>query len=153
MKKFICFIFLFGTILSAQDMMRIKMKDGSLQIFPIETISKITFDIPTSVDDRTQKLITNVLQTFALLPNYPNPFNPTTTITYTIPQSNVVAVRIYDVTGRLITTLYDAYQESGEHRIIWNGRNSAGQLVSSGMYISEIRFEGSVITRKMMMLK
>jgi len=129
------------------------MKDGSLQIFPIETISKITFAIPTSVDDRTQKLITNVLQTFALLPNYPNPFNPTTTITYTIPQSNVVAVRIYDVTGRLITTLYDAYQEAGEHRIIWNGKNSAGQLVSSGMYISEIRFEGSVITRKMMMLK
>jgi hypothetical protein len=153
MKTYILIFFILVSVISAQDMMRIKLKDGTLQTFPIEMISKITFAVPTSVDEHTQKLMANVLQTFALHPNYPNPFNPTTTITYSIPRANIVTIRIYDVAGRLVNTLYDSYQDVGEHRIIWNGRNSEGINVSSGMYVSEIRYEGSILTRKMMMLK
>ena len=153
MKKILIGIILLISCSSAQDMMRIKMKDGSLQTFPIDMIAKITFSVPTPVDEQMAKTMTNVIKTFSLLQNYPNPFNPTTTIIYALPRSNNVTVRIYDITGRLIKTLLDEYQQLGEHRLQWDSRNTNGQLVASGMYLYEIRYEGALHIRKMLMLK
>lgn len=153
MMKMVLLLFLTASFAYAQDFMRVKMKDGSLQTIPLQSISKITFSDVTAVDDKTAIKWGNIIKTFALLQNYPNPFNPTTTIEYTTPRANVVTVRIYDVTGRIVQILENGLQQEGNHRVLWDGRNNAGQLVASGMYIYEIRFEGSVLARKMMLMK
>ncbi len=153
MRKILVLFFLAASFVWAQDYMRVKMKDGSLQTIPLQSITKITFSNVTAVDDKTSMKFGNIIKTFAVLQNYPNPFNPTTTIEYTIPRSNVVTIRIYDITGRLVRVLENGGQEAGDHHAQWDSRNNAGQMAASGMYVYEIRFEGSVLTRKMMLLK
>lgn len=136
-----------------QDYLRIKMKNGSLQSIPLQSINKITFSDLTAVGDRTVLKFGDILKTLTLLQNYPNPFNPTTRIAYHISRPNVVEIRIYDITGRVVRVLERSYQQAGDHLVQWDSRNDAGQMVASGMYVYEIRFEGSVLTRKMMLLK
>jgi len=96
---------------------------------------------------------------FALDQNYPNPFNPTTTIRYGLPMQAAVSLKIYDVLGREVMTLLEETQGAGVQSIVWNGRNSLGAQVSSGMYFYRLEArpaDGSrmfVEMKKMMMLK
>ena len=71
---------------------------------------------------------------FALDQNYPNPFNPTTTIRYGLPMQAAVSLKIYDVLGREVMTLLEETQGAGVQSVVWNGWNSLGAQVSSGMY-------------------
>jgi hypothetical protein len=153
MNKLILAILLTVSLGIAQDVMRIKNKDGSEHIIPIGMIAKITFDVPNPVQPQTESTISHVLKTFTLLQNYPNPFNPETQISFTLPRQNKVTVRIYDVTGRLVKALLDETRDPGSHRVQWNGTNAEGKKVSSGMYLYEVRYERSVQIRKMMMVK
>ncbi|MDX2474034.1 MAG: FlgD immunoglobulin-like domain containing protein, partial [Candidatus Krumholzibacteria bacterium] len=73
-------------------------------------------------------------RSFALHPAAPNPFNPSTTISYEIPVSGHVRLNIYDASGRLVAHLVDEEQGSGEHRATWRGLDKAGQRVGSGVY-------------------
>ena len=84
---------------------------------------------------------------------YPNPFNPTTTLSFSVPTEGVVSLNIYDMTGRLVSTLVDGNLEQGYHCITWNGMDSNGHAVSSGMYIYSLNGEGVSITKKMVLLK
>ena len=85
--------------------------------------------------------------------NFPNPFNPVTTITYSIPKSAHVNLRIYDVRGRLITSLVNGQKTAGEHTATWNGEDKGGSLVASGVYFVRLESRGKVQTRKIVMLK
>ncbi|MCJ7648861.1 MAG: T9SS type A sorting domain-containing protein, partial [Candidatus Lokiarchaeota archaeon] len=85
--------------------------------------------------------------------NYPNPFNPSTTITYTIPKpSNQFLVRIrllvYDALGRVITTLVDEKKQSGTYSVTFNA-----QGLSSGVYYYSLISESNVITKPMLLIK
>jgi streptogramin lyase len=70
---------------------------------------------------------------------YPNPFNPTTTISYVLPQPGPVRLAIYDVRGHEVRRLVDAAQEPGEHAILWDGRDTTGASMPSGVYIYRVR--------------
>jgi len=70
----------------------------------------------------------------ALLRNWPNPFNPVTTIPFTIEDAAEVKLKVFDVTGRLIDTLAVAHYESGQHEVKWHGRDRFGRLMPSGAY-------------------
>ena len=72
---------------------------------------------------------------FVLDPNYPNPFNPSTTINYTMAQGARVSIKVYNVSGQLVATLIDSYQPQGHHFVKWNGKDAAGKAVTSGMYL------------------
>ena len=74
-------------------------------------------------------------QTFMLEANYPNPFNPTTTIGYAIPEAAQVSLKIFDMLGREITTLAEGGMEPGRYVVEWNGRDLNGSSVGSGVYI------------------
>ena len=90
----------------------------------------------------------------SLSQNYPNPFNPTTTISYTVGQRAQVSLRIYNVAGQLIRTLADEARTPGEvHTATWDGRNEAGQSVSSGVYFYKLVAGNFVQTKKMVLLK
>ncbi len=94
---------------------------------------------------------------YSLTQNYPNPFNPTTTIKFAVPGSGsqiqpgsgrFVVLAVYDIMGRLVKTLVSSRQTRGEHIVVFDGRGLA-----SGIYICRLYAGGTLITRKMMLLK
>ena len=80
--------------------------------------------------------------------NYPNPFNPSTTISYTVPSDGRVLITIYDVLGRKVADLYDGVVTAGSHSVIWNGSNFA-----SGIYFYRITFKDQVLNKKILLIK
>ena len=91
---------------------------------------------------------------YSLSQNYPNPFNPTTSIMFTVRERTPVTLRIYNAAGQLVRTLVGDTRAPGVvHTVEWNGRNNAGQSVSSGVYFYRLVTKGFTETRKMVLLK
>ena len=90
---------------------------------------------------------------FRLYANYPNPFNPTTTISYDLPSAGHVRLEVFNLLGRKVTTLVDEYQTAGFRKVDWNGQNEAGETVSSGVYFYRLTTGNYVQTKKMILLK
>jgi hypothetical protein len=87
------------------------------------------------------------------LDNYPNPFNPTTTIRAVLPEASHVTLEVYDVAGRLVRTLLDGNKPSGEFLAVWDGTSDSGETVGTGIYFSKLRTSRGETTRKMVLLK
>ncbi|MCK9996019.1 MAG: T9SS type A sorting domain-containing protein [Candidatus Krumholzibacteria bacterium] len=86
--------------------------------------------------------------------NYPNPFNPSTTIKFSVPKSGHVDLNVYNVRGQLVKTLVDgSMAASADHSIVWDGTNNQGSGVSSGVYFYEVRTGGEVKVQKMALVK
>ena len=90
---------------------------------------------------------------FSVNQNFPNPFNPVTTLEYSIPENMVVQVTIYDNMGRLVKNLFNASKRAGTNRIQWNATDNMNQPVPTGMYIYRIQAGNQVETNKMIYLK
>ncbi|NMC44419.1 MAG: T9SS type A sorting domain-containing protein [candidate division Zixibacteria bacterium] len=90
---------------------------------------------------------------FALHQNRPNPFNPATEISFTLPKAAKVTLEVYNITGQRISTLVNGHLEAGYHSAIWDGKDEAGQTVSSGIYFYRITAGEFSETRKMVLLK
>ena len=75
---------------------------------------------------------------FALHQNYPNPFNPMTTLRYDLPVGSDILIRIYDMNGRVVKTIFSGYKKAGHNAAVWNAKNDIGEPVSAGMYLSLI---------------
>lgn len=90
---------------------------------------------------------------FALHTNYPNPFNPTTTIKYSLPEACNVTIVVYNITGQTVKTLVNGFESAGEHSVIWDGRDASGQSVASGIYLYRISAGRFTDTKKMQLLK
>jgi len=85
--------------------------------------------------------------------NYPNPFNPSTTIAYELPEDGLVQLSIYNLKGQLVRKLLDKPQSIGAHSVIWDGKDATGTTCSSGMYFYRVSYNGKSITKKMLMMK
>ncbi len=94
-----------------------------------------------------------VVRTPRLDHNYPNPFNPVTTISFVLPKTMDVKLVIYDVLGRKVRTLLDGKQRQGAHRVIWNGTDDHGKVVASGMYYYRLTTENYDRTMQMILMK
>ena len=90
---------------------------------------------------------------FSLYNNYPNPFNPMTTIRYNLPEDALVNITIYDMMGRVVTNLVSSQKNAGYKTIQWNATNDAGQPVSAGLYLYTIQAGQFRHTKKMVLLK
>lgn len=90
---------------------------------------------------------------FDLAQNFPNPFNPTTNIEFSVPYQSDVKIEVYNITGQLVKTLVDGSITAGIHRIAWDGFSNNGVSVSSGLYFYRMSGPGFVQTKKMLMLK
>lgn len=90
---------------------------------------------------------------FQLQNNYPNPFNPTTTIGYHLPIATRVKLEIYNVLGQRVGLVVDEVQEAGQYTVEWDGRDDSGVPVSSGVYFYRLTTDDFVDSKKMMMLK
>lgn len=90
---------------------------------------------------------------FALKQNAPNPFNPTTMVSYDLPKPTNVRLEIFNVLGQRVKTLVDGYQEAGSQSVMWDGTDRSGSSVASGIYFYRIQAGENSATMKMMMLK
>jgi hypothetical protein len=89
----------------------------------------------------------------SLAQNHPNPFNPSTTISYYLPQSCDVRLEVFDVAGKRIAVLVEGKQDAGDRIAVWNGSNATGSAVSSGIYFYRLTAGKEAITKKMILIR
>ena len=85
--------------------------------------------------------------------NYPNPFNPTTTISFILPNDTQVELLVYNIKGQKIKTLVNHQLKTGQHNIIWDGKDENGKQVATGIYFNQLKTPATIITKKMLMIK
>ena len=94
-----------------------------------------------------------VAPTAITMGNYPNPFNPETTISYNLPEKGIVEIDVFNIKGQKVRTLIHEAQEAGPHTVTWSGDDDSGKHVSSGVYLYRLKTERKTITRKMLLLE
>jgi flagellar hook assembly protein FlgD len=99
------------------------------------------------------ELIETLSQQFALHNNYPNPFNPTTKISYSLSSASEVSLSIYNIRGELVNKLTSGLHEPGTHVVLWNGRNGLGEKVSTGVYIYSLSTPTGYLNKRLVLLK
>ncbi len=92
-------------------------------------------------------------RTFALLGNHPNPFNPSTTISFTLPEPGKAELTIYDITGRKVRELVSERLSAGVHSVVWDGRDERGNPAASGVYLARLKSGGRMHSEKMLLMK
>lgn len=95
----------------------------------------------------------NLPDKFALHNNYPNPFNPVTTIMYDVPKQEHIKLTVYDLMGREVTSLVDKVESPGYKSVQWNGKNAKFEKVSAGIYFYQLQSKSFNKTRKMVLVK
>lgn len=95
----------------------------------------------------------NIISRPILNGNYPNPFNPTTTISFSLPSEQKIELTIYNIKVQKVKTLYSGTADEGEHTVIWEGKDTNNKLVSSGIYFYKLKTNNKELTRKMLMMK
>ncbi|HFE63324.1 MAG TPA: T9SS type A sorting domain-containing protein, partial [Caldithrix sp.] len=90
---------------------------------------------------------------FRLFGNFPNPFNPGTTLAFFLAKPLRVNLTVYDILGQSVTTLVSGRLDAGNHRVYWDGRNSIGNEVSAGIYYYQLSAGNRSQTRKMILLR
>jgi len=88
-----------------------------------------------------------------LAKNYPNPFNPRTTIAFSLPADGPVRLQIFDMRGRLVKTLHDGGLPAGHHSLMWDGTDNSGRRVASGLFVYRLASGNKVLSQKMMLMK
>ena len=104
----------------------------------------------TAIENELQPI---VAQEFSLANNYPNPFNPSTTINFVVPKSANVTLFVYNTLGQKVNTLVNENMPQGQHSVVWNGRNDAGQILPTGLYFYTLKSENISLTKKMLLVK
>jgi len=130
--------------------------NNGYEISPRDTADYVHTPGTATVEDQ----FSGIPKNFELYNSYPNPFNPSTTIEYGLPQQSKVTLKVYSVLGQEIATLVDDIQNASYHHVQWNGRDSYGAQVSSGVYFFRIvaqpldgKASPFMQVRKMMLMK
>jgi hypothetical protein len=89
----------------------------------------------------------------ALHQNFPNPFNPTTTIRFAVPERGFVTLEIFDPAGALVARLLAEERPAGEHAVTWNGLNTRGEKAGTGMYFYRLTALGQTVSRKLVLIR
>ena len=132
---------------------------ASLDIYYPETVENVELFWPDSaiVDFTLNPVVESdnelIPISTELIGNYPNPFNPTTTISYQLPENSEVTLSIYNIKGQKVTTLVNEKLEAGNHSAVWNGRDSNGNQVGSGIYFYKLRVGNYQKVKKMLLMK
>jgi hypothetical protein len=117
-----------------------QVRDGD---FAVNTVA-----LPAPVQIQTRP------EAFALANNYPNPFNPATTIKYALPEASQVRLEVFNVVGQVVSTLVDNHQNAGRYVVQWDATNDQGHSLSSGIYFYRLQAGGEFLeVKKMLLLK
>jgi hypothetical protein len=124
------------------------------KIADVDVNGVVTMHGPVSATPTATEGDEQVTRLFKLYPNYPNPFNPTTTIVVDLEEfTDEALIEVYDITGRLVKTLYNGPINQYRIMVEWDGTNNAGNTLSTGMYFYRYRSANRDIMRKMILMK
>ena len=123
--------------------------NGSLVEAGVDDFLLTAYHSITAVDDGDG----SVPGRYTLAVNYPNPFNPATTISFSLPARGFANLSIFDLAGRRVRTLVASETEAGQHSAVWRGRDDSGRRVASGVYYYRLTANDFVATKKMMLVK
>jgi hypothetical protein len=128
-------------------------KDPAYRFMPAAPVSH--FRIVVGSEEGVRGVLENLLpKEYGLGNNFPNPFNPTTTIPVSIPRNSAVELKVYTILGEEVRTLYAGPIEAGRHWFVWDGRNEQGRSVSSGVYLIRLTADGGQrFVGKMLLMK
>ena len=119
-----------------------------------QVMADAAIDVLQNYPSNTLAVETNEMAPESIsITNYPNPFNPTTTIEYSIPSDCNIKIAIYDISGNTIKNIVNENKPKGNYSITWDGTDSSGNSVSNGTYIYQIKAGDLIQTRKMVLLK
>jgi len=121
--------------------------ESQVENFLLEDIVSISFGDGTSAENVTIPL------PFILNQNHPNPFNPDTSISFSLQNSGTVILEVYNLKGQKISTIVNKFLPSGNHKFEWNGNDNYGNKVSSGIYLYRLNMDNQAETKKMILLK
>jgi outer membrane protein assembly factor BamD (BamD/ComL family) len=129
---------------------------GDISVKNAPKLPKLSGENPDSTQS-TEFATVQLPKEFRLVGNFPNPFNPETSIVYELPAAGEIKIEVFDIRGRLVYTLINAQIPAGTHRVRWNGVNETGQPVASGVYYYRINYastrERRTAVRKMMLIR
>ncbi|MBT4292920.1 T9SS type A sorting domain-containing protein, partial [bacterium] len=116
------------------------------------------YQVNFSLEDNSSVLFTSEAIMVPIMPNalhanVPNPFNPSTKITYDLSQPSMVKLTIYDIAGRVVCNLVNEHVGAGRHDVIWAGKNNKGEPVTSGVYFYLVEAGGFRQSKRMMLVK
>ena len=100
--------------------------------------------------DNPQK---NIPMQITLEQNFPNPFNPETVIGFYLPEETHITLKVYNLLGQIVTTLYEGQKSVGSHTAVWNGNNDMGQRMSTGIYLIQLMADNHLLTRKISLIR
>ena len=130
---------------------------GSLKrsfVVQVEAVDLFDLDLHwNGAENLTDLEIKVVPRVYALEPNFPNPFNSVTRVSYQLPEAGEVGLSIYNMVGQRVRTLVKARQEAGYYQVVWDGRDVEGRVVGSGVYLVRIESGEFTKVRKMALLK
>lgn len=151
MQKITVLIFiLFAVSLSASEILTINLTSGESVEIALDEISQITFGATATNEDVVDFI--NSLP-FDLKKNYPNPFNPETTIDFETFSEGKVTLEIFNSKGQLVKTLCNKTFPQGQHSIIWEGKDESGNKVASGIFFYSLSMNSQQKIKKMILLK
>jgi len=137
------------------SMLRQNYPDDEVTIFACEEMGEeVDWALAKRNYEPPAELSVVLPEKFALRGNYPNPFNPSTTIAFNLPEESKVSLIIYDITGREVIKLVDDRLPAGFRKVVWDGKDKTGQTVASGVYLYSLKTSaGFNATKKMVFVR
>ncbi len=127
----------------------VRLVNDGFTYLPVNELIKVSvLPVRTSTEDQVE-----LPDHLALYPNYPNPFNPETSIAFDLPERSVVHLAIYNALGQHVIDLANREMAAGTHELRWDGRNASGQYVATGVYIYRLESGTAATSRTMLLVK
>jgi hypothetical protein len=120
---------------------------------PNERLVVVPVHLTVGVTGMEAFRLNNLPSTIQLTPNFPNPFNPSTTIGYALPADMMVELVVYNLLGQRLKTLTSGIQRAGYHSVKWDGTNEYGSSMASGVYIYRLKMDEDNLIRKMILMR
>ncbi len=129
---------------------------GGIQITSIDPPDGVTWTSESGVFLSNVSSVDDFVmpeRTPRLFQNHPNPFNPSTKLSFELGSAGKVRLKVYDAAGRLVATLVDGYRDAGRYEVFWDGRDTAGRMSSAGVYLYRLEADGAVEAKRMLLVK
>lgn len=139
-------------VATSGDAMTLTSNGNEVYVADGESVLIYSFDTPTGITDSVETELI-IPYRFELYQNYPNPFNPSTTISFSLNQKAHITLQVINALGQSIRVLASRSYPAGSHRLLWDGKNSVGNEVSSGIYMITISSENLVQSKKMLLIR
>ena len=140
----------YNTVGKTTELIVVLPKDSDQELFVVNGDFEITEAL---VANSANYVDVSIVDQYAIMSSYPNPFNPQTTVSYELYADTKVELAVFNLLGQQVATLVDGFVEAGNYSSVWNGQDALGREVSSGVYVLKLTTDNEVISNKITLLR